>query len=71
MVPYIQKKFAVKEARLAQRMYEDDAQNRTENGEIDNMGVADILEIAKETMRGKGVVAGHQFFDFSLIQETQ
>ena len=71
MVPYIQKKFAVKESRLAHRMYEEDAQNRTENGEIDSTAVAEILEIAKETIRGKVAIAGHQFFSFSLIQEIK
>ena len=71
MVPYIQKKFAIKESRLAQRMYEEDALNRTENGEIDISGIGEILDIAKETMRVKASIPAHQVFDFSLLEEAR
>lgn len=71
MVPYIQKKFVVKDGRLAQRMYDEDAQDRTESGEIDRSAVEEIVAIAKETMIGKGAIGGSQLFDFSLVQETK
>jgi ABC-type nitrate/sulfonate/bicarbonate transport system substrate-binding protein len=71
MVAYIQKKFAIKDGRLAQRMYDEDAANRTENGEIDNAAMAEILETAKETMKMKTSIAASQLFDFSLLQETK
>jgi ABC-type nitrate/sulfonate/bicarbonate transport system substrate-binding protein len=71
MVAYIQKKFAVKDGRLAQRMYEEDSTNRTENGEIDNAAIAEILETAKETMKVKTSIHANQLFDFSLVQEIK
>jgi NitT/TauT family transport system substrate-binding protein len=71
MVAYIQKKFAIKDGRLAQRMYEEDATNRTENGEIDNAAIAEILETAKETMKVKTSIPANQLFDFSLVQEIK
>lgn len=71
MIPYIQKKFAVKEARFAQRMYDEDAVNRTSNGEIDHAAIAEILEVAKETMRMKEAVPANQIFDFALLGETK
>jgi hypothetical protein len=70
MVSYIQKKFAVKEPRLAEKMYQEDAQNRTENGGIDISGAVEILEIAKETMRVKASIPVQQVFDFSLNEEA-
>jgi ABC-type nitrate/sulfonate/bicarbonate transport system substrate-binding protein len=71
MVSYIQKKFAVKESRLAEKMYQEDAQNRTENGDIDTSGAVEILDIAKETMRVKASIPVQQVFDFSLNEETK
>ena len=71
MVAYIQKKFAIKDGRLAQRMYEEDATNRTENGEIDNAAIAEILETARETMKVKTSISADQLFDFSLVQEIK
>jgi NitT/TauT family transport system substrate-binding protein len=71
MVPYIQKKFVIKDSRLAQRMYEEDSTNRTSNGEIDNSAMAEILEIANETMKVKGTFAANQLFEFSLLQEVK
>ena len=71
MVSYIEKKFAVKEPRLAEKMYQEDAQNRTENGDIDTAGAVEILDIAKETMRVKASIPVQQVFDFSLNEETK
>ena len=71
MVAYIQKRFAIKDGRLAHKMYEEDATNRTENGEIDNAAIAEILETARETMKVKTSISANQLFDFSLLQETK
>ena len=71
MVAYIQKRFAIKDGRLAERMYEEDAANRTENGEIDDTAMAEILETAKETMKVKTSIPANQLFDFSLVKETK
>ena len=67
MVAYIQKRFAIKHGRLAERMYEEDAANRTENGEIDDTAMAEILETARETMKAKTSISANQLFDFSLL----
>jgi hypothetical protein len=71
MVSCIQKKFAVKEPRLAEKMYQEDAQNRTENGHIETAGPVEIVDIAKETMKVKASVPVQQVFDFSLNVETK
>jgi NitT/TauT family transport system substrate-binding protein len=71
MVAYIQKRFAIKVGRLAERMYEEDAANRTENGEIDDTAMGEILETARETMKVKTSISANQLFDFSLLQETK
>jgi ABC-type nitrate/sulfonate/bicarbonate transport system substrate-binding protein len=71
MVAYIQKRFAIKDGRLAERMYEEDAANRTENGEIDDTAMTEILETAKETMKVKTSIPANQLFDFSLVKETK
>jgi NitT/TauT family transport system substrate-binding protein len=70
MVPYIQKKFAVKDTRLAQRMYEEDSHNRTLSGDLDTDAVAEILEVARETMRMKEVVPAKHIFDFALLRQA-
>ena len=52
-------------------MYQEDAQNRTENGDIDTSGAVEILDIAKETMKVKRSIPVQQVFDFSLNEETK
>jgi len=71
MVPYIQKKFAVKDTRLAQRMYEEDAHNRTVNGELDTHAIGEILDVARETMRMREVVPANHIFDFALLRQPK
>jgi NitT/TauT family transport system substrate-binding protein len=71
MIPYMQKKFAIKEARLARLLYEEDVQTRTEDGGLDNAAKAEILETAREIMKVKNSVSASQIFDFSLIEEAR
>jgi hypothetical protein len=71
MIPYVQKKFAIKDARLARLLYEEDAQTRTENGGLDNAAKSEVLETAKEIMRVKTSPSANQIFDFSLTDEAR
>jgi len=71
MIPYVQKKFAIKDARLARLLYEEDAQTRTENGGLDNAAKSEVLETAKEIMRVKNSPSANQIFDFSLTEEAR
>jgi ABC-type nitrate/sulfonate/bicarbonate transport system substrate-binding protein len=71
MIPYVQKKFALKDARLARLLYEDDAQTRTENGGLDQVARAEVLETAREILRIKSAIPAQQVFDFSLIDEAK
>jgi hypothetical protein len=52
-------------------MYQEDAQNRTENGDIETAGAVEILDTAKETMKVKASVPVQQVFDFPLNVETK
>ena len=71
MIPYVQKKFAIKDARLARLLYEDDAQTRAENGSLDNAAKSEVLETAKEIMKVKSSLSANQVFDFSLIDDAR
>ena len=71
MIPYVQKKFALKDARLARLLYEDDAQTRVENGSLDNAAKSEVLETAKEILRVKSTPPASQIFDFSLTEEAK
>jgi hypothetical protein len=71
MIPYVQKKFAVKDVRLARLLYEDDAQTRTENGGLDNAAKSEVLETAKEIMKVKSSLSANQIFDFSLTDDAK
>jgi NitT/TauT family transport system substrate-binding protein len=71
MIPYMEKKFGIKDARLARLLYEEDAQTRTENGALDNAAKSEILETAKEIMRVKSYPPASQIFDFSLIDDAR
>jgi NitT/TauT family transport system substrate-binding protein len=71
MISYVQKKFAIKDVRLARLLYEDDAQTRAENGSLDNAAKSEVLETAKEIMKVKSSLSGNQVFDFSLIDEAK
>ena len=52
-------------------MYQEDAQNRTENGDSETSGAVEILDIAKETMKVKASISVQQVFDFPLTEETK
>jgi NitT/TauT family transport system substrate-binding protein len=71
MVPYIQKKFAIKDLRIARLLYEEDVQTRVQNGNLDNAARAEVLETAKEIMKVKNAIPPNQIFDFSLIEEAK
>src|SRR5215471_11081036 len=71
MISYVQKKFAIKDVRLARLLYEDDAQTRAENGSLDNAAKSEVFETAKEIMKVKSSLSGNQVFDFSLIEEAE
>jgi hypothetical protein len=71
MIPYVQKKFAIKDARLARLLYEDDVQTRAENGSLDNMAKLEVLETAKEIMKVKSSLSANHIFDFSLIDDAR
>jgi NitT/TauT family transport system substrate-binding protein len=71
MIPYVQKKFAIKDARLARLLYEDDSQTRTENGGLDQAARAEVLDTAKEILKIKNSISAQQVFDFSLVEEAK
>src|SRR2546426_4514823 len=71
MIPYMQKKFAIKDPRIARLLYEEDSQTRAENGSLDNAAKAEVLETAKEIMKVKNSVPISQIFDFSLIDDAR
>jgi NitT/TauT family transport system substrate-binding protein len=71
MIPYVQKKFAIKDARLARLLYEDDTQTRTENGALDPVAKTEVLDTAREILRVKNSIPPQQAFDFSLIDEAK
>ena len=71
MIPYMQKKFAIKDPRIARLLYEEDSQTRAENGSLDNAAKAEVLETAKEIMKVKNSVPVSQIFDFSLIDDAR
>ena len=68
MIPYIQKRFAIKDSRVARLLYEEDSQTRSDNGSLDNAAKSEVLETAKEIMKVKNSVPISQVFDFSLIE---
>jgi len=71
MIPYVQKKFAIKDARLARLLYEDDTQTRTENGALDSVAKTEVLDTAREILKVKNSIPPQQAFDFSLIDEAK
>ena len=71
MIPYMQKKFSIKDPRITRLLYEEDSQTRAENGSLDSTAKTEVLETAKEIMKVKTALAGNQIFDFSLIDEAK
>lgn len=70
MLPYIQKKLAVKDAQLARRMYEDDAPFILPGGRLSADAMKEIVEIGREALRIKEPVPTEKVFDFSLVAES-
>lgn len=70
MIPYIQKKLAVKDAQLARRMYDDDAPYMLPGGRLSAEAAKEILEIGREALRIKEAVPAERVFDFSLAAEA-
>jgi ABC-type nitrate/sulfonate/bicarbonate transport system substrate-binding protein len=71
MLPYIQKKFAIKDLRLARLLYDEDVETRTENGGLDDAAESEILETAREIMKVKNSPPATRVFDFSLIDDAK
>ena len=70
MIPYIQKKLGVKDAKLARRMYEDDVGSISLTGILDNDAAREVLDIGREALRIKEPVALERIFDFSLAADA-
>jgi ABC-type nitrate/sulfonate/bicarbonate transport system substrate-binding protein len=70
MIPYIQKKLAVSDAKLARRMYDEDREAASLTGILNAEGAREVLDTAREALRIKESVALEKVFDFSLAQEA-
>ncbi|TMA11207.1 MAG: ABC transporter substrate-binding protein [Deltaproteobacteria bacterium] len=70
MIPYIQKRLGIKEARLARRMYEDDFQGISLTGILSPEAAKEILDSGREALGVKEPVAPERIFDFSLASEA-
>jgi hypothetical protein len=70
MIPYIQKKLAVSDAKMARRMYDEDREIISLSGILSSDGAREILDTAREALRIKETVALERVFDFSLAQEA-
>jgi len=70
MLPYIQKKLAVKDPQMARRMYDEDREIISLTGTLNNDAARDILDTAREALRIKETVPLERVFDFSLAQEA-
>ena len=70
MIPYIQKKLAVSDAKMARRMYDEDREIISLTGILNNDAAREILDTAREALRIKEPVAVEKVFDFSLGAEA-
>ncbi|HEX9788677.1 MAG TPA: ABC transporter substrate-binding protein [Candidatus Binatia bacterium] len=70
MVPYIQKRLGIKDARLARRMYDDDAPFVLDGGRLSADAAKEIIEIGREALRIKEPVSAEKIFDFSLATDA-
>lgn len=70
MVPFIQKRLGIKDAKLARRMYDDDAPFVLSGGRLSIDAAKEIVEIGREALRIKEPLAPERIFDFSLAQEA-
>jgi len=70
MLPYIQKKLAVRDGQMARRMYDEDRDIISLTGMLNGDAAREILDTAREALRIKETVALETVFDFSLAQEA-
>jgi ABC-type nitrate/sulfonate/bicarbonate transport system substrate-binding protein len=70
MIPYIQKKLAVKDAKLARRMYKDDVDTISLTGILSRETAKEIVDIGREALHMKEPVPTERIFDFSLATEA-
>jgi ABC-type nitrate/sulfonate/bicarbonate transport system substrate-binding protein len=70
MIPYIQKKLHVSDARLARKMYEEDAPSVSLTGVLNGDAAREILDTGREALRLKEPVPLERIFDFSLAAEA-
>ncbi|HYA29151.1 MAG TPA: hypothetical protein VEI95_10070, partial [Acidobacteriota bacterium] len=70
MLPYIQKKLAVRDGQMARRMYDEDRDIISLTGMLNGDAAREILDTAREALRIKETVALEKVFDFSLAQEA-
>jgi ABC-type nitrate/sulfonate/bicarbonate transport system substrate-binding protein len=70
MIPYIQKKLHVSDARLARKMYEEDAPSVSLSGVLNSDAAREILDTGREALRLKETVPVERIFDFSLASEA-
>jgi len=71
MIPYIQKRLGIKDARLARRMYEDDAPFVLQGGRLGPDAAKEIVDIGREALRIREPVPPERIFDFSLATDAQ
>jgi len=64
MIPYMQKKFGIKEAGLVQRMYEDDLETLVLSGRLTHPVAVEMLETGREVLKLKEPVPLERVFDF-------
>jgi NitT/TauT family transport system substrate-binding protein len=70
MLPYIQKKLAVRDGQMARRMYDEDRDIISLTGMLNGEAAREILDTAREALRIKETVLLEKVFDFSLAQEA-
>jgi NitT/TauT family transport system substrate-binding protein len=70
MLPYIQKKLAVRDGQMARRMYDEDRDIISLTGMLNGEAAREILDTAREALRIKETVSLEKVFDFSLAQEA-
>jgi NitT/TauT family transport system substrate-binding protein len=70
MIPYIQKKLAVSDPKMARRMYDEDREAASLTGILNPEGAREVLDTAREALRIKEAVPLERVFDFSLAQEA-
>lgn len=70
MIPYIQKKFGIKDGGLVQRMYEGDLDGIVLSGRLNPELTKEILDTGRESLKIKDAIPLAQVFDFSLADEA-